>query len=76
MVTFVCVMRTSKPLSEVQKLTRSEQLASSIQVLSEALKSLDETSLPDSFTLKLKIARCIEVLVEKLQRLHGADDSF
>lgn len=73
---YICTMKRTRPLSEVQKLTRSEQISSTLSCLCDTLKTLEESGLPNTFTLKLKIVATAEVLVEKLQRLHGADDSF
>jgi hypothetical protein len=69
-------MRTTKPLSDTQKLNRSGQIASNISVLCESLKSLDEVSPHNSYELKLKITHCIAKMTDDLQRLHGADDPF
>ena len=69
-------MRTTKPLSDTQKLNRSGQIASNISVLCESLKSLDEVSLPNPYELKLNIVCCISKMTEELQRLNGADDPF
>jgi len=73
---YIWDMKTTRPLSEVQKLTRSEQISSTLSCLCDALKSLDESSLPNTFELKLKMVTTAEALVEKLQRLHGVDDSL
>jgi hypothetical protein len=69
-------MRTTKPLSDTQKLNRSGQIASNISLLCESLKSLDEVSLPNPYELKLNIVCCISKMTEELQRLNGADDPF
>ena len=73
---YIWGMKSTRPLSEVQKLTRSEQISSTLSCLCDALKSLEESSVPNTFELKLKIVATVEALVEKLQRLHGVDDSF
>lgn len=73
---YIWDMKSTRPLSEVQKLTRSEQISSTLSCLCDALKSLEESSVPNTFELKLKMVATVEALVEKLQRLHGVDDSF
>lgn len=73
---YIWDMKATRPLSEVQKLTRSEQISSTLSCLCDALKSLDDSSIPNTFELKLKMVATAEALVEKLQRLHGVDDAI